>query len=120
MIIKKISNATDFIGKNVEVIIDRQLGSKHPKWGFVYDLNYGYIENTLSPDGEELDAYLIDKDKPVKRGTGKVIAVIHRTNDNDDKLVVSIDGNDIDDDIIRKLTDFQEKFFKSEIIRIVY
>lgn len=115
---KEVSNANDFIGKNVEVIIDRQLGSRHPKWGFTYDLNYGYIENTLSPDGEELDVYLFGINEPVEKGTGKVVAIIHRTNDNDDKLIVSSDRNDIDDETIRKLTDFQEKFFKSKIIRM--
>jgi len=115
----EISNANDFIGKNVEVTIDRQLGSKHPKWGFIYDLNYGYIENTTSPDGEELDAYLFYVNEPVEKGRGKVIAIIHRTNDDDDKLIVSSNGNDIDDSTIRKFTNFQEKFFKSEIIRIV-
>lgn len=117
MMNKEISKANDFIGKNVEVIIDRQLGSSHPKWGFRYDLNYGYIANTLSPDGEELDAYLFGLNEPVLKGRGKVVAIIHRTNDDDDKLIVSCDGNDIDDTTIRKYTDFQEKFFESVIIR---
>lgn len=114
---KEISHANSFIGKNVDVVIDRQLGSKHPKWDFVYDVNYGYIENTLSPDGEELNVYLLGVNEPVEKSDGKVIAVIHRIDDDDDKLVVSNNGNDIDDEIIRKFTDFQEKFFKSEIIR---
>lgn len=114
---KETTNANDFIGKNVEVTIDRQLGSKHPKWDFIYEVNYGYIENTLSPDGEELDAYLLGINKPIEKMAGKVIAIIHRTDDDDDKLVISCGENDIDDETIRKLTDFQEKFFKSEIIR---
>lgn len=114
---KEISNANDFIGKNVNVTIDRQLGTKHPKWDFIYESNYGFIPGTISPDGEELDAYLLGLDKPVESGNGRVVAIIHRTNDDDDKLIVSADGTDIDDKTIRNATNFQEKFFESVIIR---
>ena len=111
------TNAKDYLGKNVEVTIDRQLGTKHPKWDFIYESNYGFIPGTISPDGEELDAYLLGLDKPVESGEGKVIAIIHRTNDDDDKLIVSADSSDIDDKTIRAATNFQEKFFESVIIR---
>lgn len=40
----------DFLGKEVEVAIDRPLGTTHPKPRFVYEVNYGYIPNTKSPD----------------------------------------------------------------------
>lgn len=111
------ANARDFLGKEVNVTIDRQLGTRHPKHGFMYMINYGFIPNTISGDGEELDAYLIGEFAPVEEATGKVIAVIHRTNDDDDKLVVSKEGTDYSDDAIRALTEFQERFFESEIIR---
>ena len=111
------ANAKDFLGKEVNVTIDRQLGTRHPKHGFMYMINYGFIPNTVSGDGEELDAYLIGEFAPVETATGKVIAVIHRTNDDDDKLVVSKEGTDYSDDAIRALTEFQERFFESEIIR---
>ena len=87
-------NTKDYIGKNVEVVVDRPLGSKHPKHGFIYMLNYGYVPNTISGDGEELDVYLLGYFEPIEKTNGKVIAVIHRTNDNDDKLVVSKDGKE--------------------------
>lgn len=80
-------------------------------------INYGYIPNTVSGDGEELDAYLLGEFEPVKESKGKVIAIIHRTNDDDDKLIVSKDGKDYSDDAIRALTEFQEKYFESIIIR---
>ena len=111
------TNAKDYLGKEVYVKIDRQLGSKHPKHGFMYMLNYGFIPNTVSGDGEELDAYLVGEFEPILFGKGKVIAIIHRTNDDDDKLIVSKDGKDYSDDAIRALTEFQERFFKSIIIR---
>jgi inorganic pyrophosphatase len=106
-----------YIGQIVQVTIDRQLGTRHPKWGFVYMLNYGYIPNTISGDGEELDAYIVGEFSPVETYEGVVIAVIHRTNDNDDKLVVAPIGIDYTDDQIRALTEFQEKFFESIIYR---
>ena len=111
------ANAKDYLRKEVTVEIDRQLGTRHPKHGFMYMLNYGYIPNTVSGDGEELDAYLVGEFEPVPTSNGKVIAVIHRTNDDDDKLVVSKDGKDYSDDAIRALTEFQEKYFESEILR---
>lgn len=106
-----------YIDKEVTVVMDRQLGTKHPKHGFVYSLNYGYIPGTLSGDGEELDAYVVGVFEPLEKFTGKVIAIIHRTNDDDDKLVVAKDGVNYTDDQIRALTEFQEKWFASEIIR---
>ena len=113
----EIVKAEEYIGKTVNVKIDRKLGSAHPKHGFIYPVNYGFIPNTVSGDGEELDAYLFGEFDPVDSSSGKVIAVIHRTNDDDDKLIVSKNGMDYSDDAIRALTEFQERFFESIIIR---
>lgn len=110
-------NSTDYIGKIVDVHIDRPLGSKHPKHGFIYPVNYGYIPNTISGDGEELDCYVLGIFEPIESFSGKCIAVIHRTNDNDDKLIVVPEGINYSDDAIRALTEFQERFFESEIKR---
>lgn len=111
------TNARDFLGKEVNVQIDRALGTKHPKHGFMYMLNYGFIPNTISGDGEELDAYLVGIFEPIENFEGEVIAIIHRTNDDDDKLVVAPRGVNYSDDAIRALTEFQERFFESIIIR---
>lgn len=112
-----MNKPTDYLGKTVTIKIDRQLGSKHQKHGWIYELNYGFVPDTIAPDGEELDAYVLGVDVPIETFTGKCIAVIHRTNDEDDKLVVVPEGKDFSDDDIRALTHFQEQFFKSEIIR---
>lgn len=109
--------ANDYLGKNVSFVIDRKLGTKHPKHGFIYMVNYGYVPNTISGDGEELDAYLLGVFEPVDEFIGKVIAVIHRTNDDDDKLVVVPDDRKYSDDALRALTEFQEQYFESVIIR---
>ena len=37
-----------YLNKIVKVKIDRPLGSKHPKYNFIYPVNYGYIPNTIS------------------------------------------------------------------------
>ena len=97
--------------------MDRPLGSTHPKHGFVYPVNYGFIPNTVSGDGEELDAYVLGEHKPLQEFEGVVVAIIHRTNDDDDKLVVMAEGRNYTDEQIRALTEFQEKFFESVIIR---
>lgn len=110
-------NITRYLGQKVNVIIDRPLGSKHPKHGFVYEVNYGYIPNTKSPDGEELDAYILGLDKQIDKTTGICIAVMHRTDDNDDKLIVTPNGEDFSDKAIEKLVEFQEKWFKHIILR---
>ena len=112
-----MNNSIDFLNKIVTVKIDRKMGSQHPKHGFVYPVNYGYIPNTISGDGEELDAYVLDVYEPLESFNGKCIAIIHRTNDDDDKLIVVPENCNFTDNEIRVLTAFQEKFFKSIIIR---
>lgn len=114
---KSLEIANLFLCKEVEVIIDRPLGGVHPEFGFVYEVNYGYIEGTKSPDGENLDAYFLGIDKPLKIAKGKVVAIIHRLDDDDDKLVVAADGFDPSDKEIRRAVDFQEKWFDCEIVR---
>ena len=110
-------NAKDYLGKIVEIKIDRPLGSRHPKHGFMYNLNYGYVPNTISGDGEELDAYYVGEFEPVNDGSGKVIAIIHRTNDDDDKLVIIPKDKNYSNDAIEALVEFQERFFEHIIIR---
>lgn len=109
--------AYNYIGKKLEVQIDRPLNTKHPKHGFVYELNYGYVPNTISGDGEELDCYILGVEEPVQSYEGECIAVIHRTNDDDDKLIIVPEGKNYTDEEIRRLTHFQEQYFESEIIR---
>ena len=106
-----------YLGKEVSIKIDRPFGSKHPKHEFIYPVNYGYVPNTISGDGEELDAYLLGVFELVKEYNGKCIAIIHRTNDNDDKLIVVPLDKDYSNDAIEALIEFQEKYFKHILIR---
>ena len=107
----------DYLGKNIEAKIDRELGSKHPKHGFIYPVNYGYIPNTISGDGEEIDCYILGVFEPIKEFKGKCIAIIHRTNDNDDKLIIVPEDKEYSDYAINALIEFQEQYFEHIIIR---
>lgn len=110
--------ATKYLGENVTIKIDRPIGSKHPKHDFIYEANYGFVPDTKATDGEEIDAYLLGVNTPVDEFTGKCIAVIHRLNDEDDKLVIVPESfeNILNEDILKN-THFQEKYFKVLIIR---
>ena len=107
----------DYLGKIIKIKLDRPFGSRHPKHGFIYPVNYGYVPNTVSGDGEELDAYLLGVFEPVEEYEGECIAIIHRTNDNDDKLVIVPIGKNYSNDAIDALTEFQEQYFEHKIIR---
>ena len=74
----------EYLNKIIKVKIDRQLGSKHPKYNYIYSINYGYVPDTTSGDGEELDCYILGVFEPVMEFEGKCIAFIQRTNDNDE------------------------------------
>lgn len=105
-----------YLGEIVEVTIDRKIGSCHPEHGFIYPINYGFIEGTLACDGEEIDAYILGCFKPVDVFKGRVIAIIKRKNDDEDKLVVAETLNSYNREQIIALTEFHERFFESEIV----
>ena len=107
----------DYLGKKIRVEIDRPMNSLHPKHGFKYELNYGYVPHTVSGDGEELDAYVLGISQPLAEFTGICVAIIHRINDDDDKLIIVPEGMNFSDEEINHLTDFQEKWFQHIIIR---
>ena len=111
-------NYKEYLDKIIEVKIDRPIGSAHPKYpDHIYLVNYGYVPNTISGDGEELDCYILGEYKPLQKYKGKCIAIIHRLDDDDDKLIIVPENKNFTNDEILLLTDFQEKFYKNEIIR---
>jgi inorganic pyrophosphatase len=114
---RSLELARGLLGQVVTVTIDRPMGSRHPKHGFVYPVNYGYVAGVIAPDGDELDAYLLGVDQPVESAEGVVIAVVHRRDDDDDKLVVIPEGVTLDDAEIKVAVDFQEWFFTSDVVR---
>ena len=98
--------------------MDCPLGSFHPRHkNIYYPINYGYVKGILAGDGAEQDVYILGEDKPLSTFTGRVIAVYHRYNDNEDKWIVASEGNDFSDDEILCQIEFQEKFFDGILIR---
>lgn len=105
------------IGKTVTVTVDRAMGTYHPKHRDIYySINYGYVEGVMSPDGEWQDAYILGVSEPVKEFTGKVIAIVKRNDDIEDKWVVAPDNMKFTKQEIEKQIYFQEKYFDSYII----
>ena len=104
------------LNKFVTVTVDRPLGSFHPKHpDLFYPVNYGYINGVMAPDGEEQDAYILGVSEPVEEFTGRVIAIIHRYDDIEEKWVVAPESMRISADEIMQQVSFQEQFFQSEV-----
>ena len=115
------ARASHMLGRIVDIVIDRPLGSVHPEHPeMVYPINYGYIPNTKGGDGEEMDVYLIGLDKPVSTYTCRIIGAVLRQNDSEDKLVGAPIGRKYHQAQIAKEISFQEKFFQSKIIPIYH
>lgn len=105
------------IGDIVTVTVDRPLGSYHPEYKeMFYPINYGYIEGIIAPDGEEQDAYILGVDKAVKEFRGKIIAIVHRFDDVEEKWVVCPENLTFSREEIIEQIEFQEKYYQSEII----
>ncbi len=114
---KSLELAKQFLGKEVEIVFDRPLGSSHPKHGFIYEVNYGYLDGIKAPDGEDLDAYFLGTDQSLEKARGVVKAIIHRVEDDDDKLVVMPKEVSMSDEEIKRAVNFQEQWFKHQILR---
>ena len=104
------------IGSIVKVLVDRPLGTFHPKHRDIYyPVNYGYVPGVIAADGEEQDAYILGVNHPVKEFIGKVIAVIHRFDDVEEKWVVVPEDAILTKNEIAQQVAFQVHFFHTEI-----
>lgn len=105
-----------YLGKIVDISIDRPIGSVHPKHDdIIYPINYGFIPKVLGGDGEELDVYLLGVDTPVKEYSARIIGIVHRHNDVEDKLVAAPEGISFTVEEITEAVRFQEQYYDSEI-----
>ena len=109
--------ARSYLGKTVHIGIDRPIGYVHPKgtYDLVYPINYGYIPGVLGGDGEEMDVYLLGVDVPVKEFDAHIIAIVHREDDVEDKLVGVPEGMTFTADEIAAAVHFQEQYYRSYI-----
>lgn len=110
-----------YLGKTVEVIIDRPVGYIHHVKGITlhYTVNYGYLPGVLGGDGEEQDVYVLGVAEPLERFTGRIIGAIRRKDDNEDKLVAAPEGMEFTQAEIREAVHFVEQYFDSTVDSLV-
>ena len=102
--------AYSYLGRTVNIRIDRSPGSAHPKHPeLIYPVNYGYIPGVKGGDGEELDVYLLGVDIPVKEYKARAIGAILRHNDSEDKLIAAPEGMSFTKEEAEKAVRFQEQ-----------
>lgn len=106
-----------YLGKTVTIEIDRPIGYEHHKGGkmLLYPINYGYIPGVLGGDGEELDVFLVGVDQPVASYTGRIIGIVYRANDVEDKLVMAPESASFTAQEIAQAVHFQEKYYQTTI-----
>ena len=106
-----------FLGKEIHIEIDRPVGYVHQKESYtlVYPVNYGYMPGVTGGDGEELDVYLLGVKEPVKEADCRVIGIVHRKNDVEDKLIAAPADRTFTKDEITAAVRFQEQWYDTEI-----
>ncbi len=109
----KERKTVQMLGTTVTVEVDRPIGYLHGDT--VYPINYGYLPGVMGGDGEEQDAYILGVSEPVKSFAGRVVGVIRRINDCEDKLVVAPEGMEYHQGEIAEATHFIEQYFVSTI-----
>jgi GrpB-like predicted nucleotidyltransferase (UPF0157 family)/8-oxo-dGTP pyrophosphatase MutT (NUDIX family) len=110
-----------FLGTIVNITVDRPAGTYHPQTNTVfYSINYGYIEDEIAPDGSGLDVYILGVSEPLKTFTGRVIGIVHREDDTEDKLVTAPDGMVFTQNEIGEAVHFVEQFYKTTVEAIFH
>lgn len=111
----------EYLGKVVTVEIDRPIGYVHHTKGVTlhYTVNYGFLPGVMGGDGDEQDVYVLGVEKPLERFTGRVIAAIRRSDDNEDKLVAAPEGMEFHQAQIAEAVHFVEKYFDSRVDALI-
>ena len=109
-----------YLGKTVTVVIDRPIGYHHVTKGIHLHqtVNYGFLPDVIGGDGEEQDVYILGVKEPLETFTGKIIGVVRRRDDNEDKFVAAPEGIAFTAEEIRKEIYFVEKYFESSIFSL--
>lgn len=106
-----------FLGKPVTVVIDRPIGFHHVTKGvhLHYTVNYGFLPGVTGGDGEEQDVYVLGVSEPLEAFAGRIIAVVRREDDNEDKFVAAPEGMEFTAEQIAEEIRFVEQYFCSTI-----
>lgn len=107
-----------WLGKRVFIKIEKPIGYEDEKG--MYLCNYGYIPDTISGDGEEIDVYLLGEYNSLEVDSFRqvyIIALVNREDDVEQKLVaVPNSSYKYTANEIRALLNFRERYYKSNII----
>ncbi|MCP4120879.1 MAG: inorganic pyrophosphatase [Bacteroidetes bacterium] len=109
-----------FLNKTYDIVIDRPLGSRHPKFKeTIYPINYGFIPNTQAEDQEPVDVYVIDALEPLEKCNVRIIGIITRNDDNEKKLIGCISNKKFSKKEIIGIVKFQERYFDSYLEELI-
>ena len=106
-----------YLGKTVTIEIDRPIGYEHHKGEktLLYPINYGFIPGVLGGDGEELDVFLVGVDQPVSVYTGRIVGIVYRADDVEDKLIMAPEGGSFCAEEMARAVYFQEKYYQTPL-----
>ena len=86
-------NALDILVNTHQIIIDRPKGTAHPKYSnIIYNVDYGYLENTKSMDDGGIDIYVGSQDK--KRVDSIICVVDLLKGDSEIKILFGCTDNE--------------------------
>ena len=109
-----------YLGKTVSVVIDRPVGFHHVTKGvhLDYTINYGFLPGVTGGDGEDQDVYVLGVEEPLEGFTGRIIGVVRRKDDNEDKFIAAPEGMTFSAEQMRQKIHFVEKYFDSTVFSI--
>lgn len=105
--------ALDELVGNSEIVIDRPKGSAHPKYpDIIYQVDYGYLENTSSMDGAGIDVWVGTKEGKKIDAVMCIVDLMKR--DSEIKILVSCTEEEIE--IINRFHN-ESEYMKGILIR---
>lgn len=109
-----------YLGSTVTVVVDRPVGFHHVTKGvhLDYTVNYGFLPGVTGGDGEEQDVYILGVAQPLEVFTGRIIGVVRRRDDNEDKFIAAPEGMAFTAEQMARQIHFVEKYFDSTVFSI--
>ena len=106
------------MGTKQKIMIDRPVGYVHHTKGITlhYPINYGYIPGVLGGDGEELDVFLLGVGEPVRTYRGRIVGIVLRADDVEDKLIMAPEGMTPTVAEMTEAVRFQERYYDSRVV----
>ena len=84
------------LAANNSIVIDRPKGSPHPRYPkVIYPLDYGYLEGTMSADGDGIDVWLGSLNAMDKLLTGILCTFDTLKRDAEIKLLIGCTEEDV-------------------------